>query len=85
MKSAYILNNIEAYFLIVERAQSHGKKVGESMQEEFQEVLKEHPEWFEFLGAGEVDVDLLAGNLRESGLKVLNLNEVARKVENKND
>lgn len=80
----YVLKNIEAYFLIYEKAKLNGKTPGQSMQEEFNEVAKEHPEMFELLGQAE-DVDMLAGELREQGVKVLNLKEIERQSKEQSD
>jgi len=64
---------------IIELAQKNGKKAGDSMQEEFEIILKKYPKKFEFLGATKKDVDMLTGNLREKGLKIFNLKEIDRK------
>lgn len=68
---------------VIELAKKNGKKYGDSMQEEFDIVLKKYPEKFEFLGATKDDVDMLAGNLREKGLKILNLKEADRRKKEK--
>ena len=59
-----------------------GNKKPETQARTLDECADEHPEWFSLDGAIE-DPDLLAGNLREEGIKVLNLNEVLRKKEDK--
>ena len=76
MPIAYLIKNIEAYQQIIEKAQARGKITGQSMQEEFDEVYKEHPEWFERIGETDLDVDMLAGELRERGARVFNFNEL---------
>ncbi len=60
-------------------AEQHGKKAGESMQTEFLEIYKKKPEKFQLLGATDQDVDMLTGNLREQGKKIINLNEIDRR------
>jgi len=52
------------------------------MIEEFKEVLKKRKDKIEHLGTSEKDIDLLAGNLREEGLKILNLKELERRKRN---
>ena len=63
---------------------NRGKKPGDSIQEEFDEIRAQFPEKFTFLGVTEQDADLLSGNLRENGLHVLNMNEI-KKNDNKTD
>ena len=74
--------DLGTYIEICELALKHGKKPGESMQEEFIEVLKKKQDKIKLIGETDKDVDLLTGNLRESGLKILNLKEIERKKEN---
>ena len=81
MHKMYIIKDIEAYFNICDLAKKNGKKVGDSMQEEFEVVSKEHPEYFEFVGDSELDIDMLAGELRDKGVKVLNMKEERRRNE----
>ena len=70
--------NLDTFLEIMELAKKRGKKAGESMQEEFEEVRKKHPEKFKHLGTTDKDGDLLTGDLREEGIKVLNLDEIER-------
>ncbi len=60
-------------------AEQHGKKAGDSMQAEFLEIYKKKPNKFKLLGATDQDIDMIAGNLREEGKKILNLNEIDRR------
>jgi len=73
--------DLDTVIEIYDLAMAHGKKPGDSMQEEFDEVLKNKPDRFTFLGniGEDMDVDLLVGNLREKGLKILNLKETDRR------
>lgn len=64
---------------VYELAIKHGKKEGESIEDEFFEVMKKKKDKFKCLGTTDKDSDLLTGDLREAGLKVLNLNEIERK------
>jgi len=68
----------EIYEEIINLALSHGKKTGDSMQEEFEEIRKKHSE-IQHLGSTEKDIDMLTGELRDRGQKILNLNEEERK------
>lgn len=70
--------NIKTYLEIINLAIKHGKKAGDSLQEEFEEVLKKHPEKFELIGTTDKDVDLLTGDLRERGFRVWNIREIDR-------
>jgi hypothetical protein len=71
----------EIYQEIIELALSHGKKAGDSMQEEFDEIRKKHSE-IKHLGITDKDIDMLTGELRDKGQKILNLNEEERKRKN---
>ena len=68
----------EIYEEIINLALSHGKKAGDSMQEEFEEIRKKHSE-IQHLGTTDKDIDMLTGELRDRGQKILNLNEEERK------
>ena len=68
----------EIYEEIINLALTHGKKEGESMQEEFEEIRKKHSE-IQHLGTTDKDIDMLTGELRDKGQKILNLNEEERK------
>ncbi|MHA1437893.1 MAG: hypothetical protein ACTSPD_09980 [Promethearchaeota archaeon] len=72
--------NIDTYLEIIELAKKHGKKPGDSMQEEFIEVIKKKKA--KYLGGTNKDKDLLTGDLREEGLRILNLDELQRKKDN---
>lgn len=71
----------EIYEEIINLALSHGKKAGDSMQEEFEEIRKKHSE-IQHLGTTDKDIDMLTGELRDRGQKILNLNEEERKRKN---
>jgi len=71
------MTDIDTYAEIVELAQKRGKKTGDSMQQEFEEILKKRK--IKLLGQTDYDLDLLTGNIREMGLKVLNLKELNRR------
>jgi len=72
----------EIYMEIYELAMKHGKKAGDSMTEEFKEILEKRKGEIKHLGTSDKDVDLVAGNLREEGLKILNLKELERRKKN---
>lgn len=65
---------LDIYLEIVELAKAHGKGVGDNMAEEMSEIMTKHN--IKPMGETEQDIDLIAGNLREEGVKVLNLKEV---------
>lgn len=79
MNLAFILNDTRAIPLMIQLGYKNNKKEGQGLAEEAVEVAKRHPTWVTILGNTEMDASLLAGNLREEGLKVLNLNEIERK------
>jgi len=70
--------DIDTVLEIMELAKKHGKKPGDSMQDEFVEILKKKRHRFKLMGMSDKDIDLLIGNLRESGLKVFSPNEKRR-------
>jgi len=71
--------SIEDYLTIMEEAvilgKERGKKTGDNLEKEFFEVAKKKNLMPQFLGKTEQDIDLIAGNLREDGLKILNMRE----------
>jgi len=71
--------DVETYLEIVELAIKHGKKSGDNMHEEFEEILKKKKDKFELLGGTDKDIDLITGDLREKGLKILNIKEIHRR------
>lgn len=73
--------DIDTYLKVVDLAVAHGKKPGDSMQEEFEEIARLNQEKITCLGVSGQDVDMLTGNLREEGINVLNLNEIQPKKE----
>ena len=50
-----------------------------SLQEAFEKILKKKRDKIKFLGTTEKDGDLLTGDLREKGQRILNINEEIRK------
>ena len=75
----WVLKNNKALILAYQLAYKNGKQEGsKDLSEEFIEVHKRHPDWLDFLGATDKDSDMLTGDLREQGVKVLNINEVER-------
>jgi hypothetical protein len=81
MNLAFQLNNSKALILAYQLGYRNNKKPGEGMAEELLEVSKRHPEWVTIIGKTSMDADLLAGNMRESGIKVRNLNEEKKNEE----
>jgi hypothetical protein len=79
MKSMFIINDIDFIIKVYDLGKEHGKKPGESCQEEFEELLKQYPDAITFIGHTDKDSDLLTGDLRENGCKVININEIDKK------
>ena len=73
------ITDIETTLAIFELAKQNGKKAGDSCQEEFEIILKERPEKFTYIGKTDKDIDLLTGDLRERGLKSVNVKEIERR------
>lgn len=77
--------DLDTYFKIVKLAKAKGKKPGDSMEEELIEIMRANPKKIKSIGKTDKDLDILAGDLRENGLKILNLNEIQRRKNNKKD
>ena len=75
---------LDFYVELIELARNRGKKVGDSMESEFKELLEKYKnnDKIKHLGLTNQDIDLLTGNLREKGKKVFNIAEYRRKNEN---
>lgn len=69
--------SVDDYLEIVKRSRELGIKTGESMEEVLKEYMKEKGQ--KPIGKTDKDLDLLSGELREEGVKVLNMNELKRK------
>lgn len=69
----------EIYDDAIKLAKKRGKKIGDNIGQEFMEIAKKKNKKIKCLGQTLMDSDLLTGNLREQGIKVLNLNEEKRK------
>ena len=81
--SKYIWNiTIDDYIEAYELAKSRGKKAGDSLEVEFLEIMKKKGK--KPLGKTDkyADVDMLTGELRDKGLRVLNLKEEERRKDN---
>ena len=82
--------NIDDYLTIMEEAiilgKERGKKEGDNLEQEFFEIAKKKGllDKVKHLGKTDKDIDLIAGNLREEGLKILNMKELERR-NNEND
>jgi hypothetical protein len=78
MKNKMFMMNISIYLEAIELAQKNGKKAGDSIEKELIEIIQIHKDEVTYLGETEKDKDLIVGNLRENGLKILNLDEIER-------
>lgn len=72
---------INQYFEIIDLAKKNGKVPGNSMMEEFEIIAKKYN--LNCIGETDKDIDILAGDLREENIKVLNIKEIERQNENK--
>ncbi len=75
MNNIWLLN-IDDYLEIYDLAKKNGKKEGDNMQEEMLFVMNKKN--VSPIAKTNNDLDLLCGNLREQGIKVLNLKEKIR-------
>jgi hypothetical protein len=73
--------SLDDYIEIIEESillgKERGKKEGDNLEAEFYEIAKKKGllNKIKHLGQTKMDKDLLCGNLREEGLKILNLGE----------
>jgi hypothetical protein len=80
--------SIEDFLTIMDEAiilgKERGKKEGDNVEKEFFEIAKKKGmlDKMKHLGKTEKDIDLLTGDLREEGFKIINLEEEKRKKEN---
>jgi hypothetical protein len=80
--------SIEDYLTIMEEAivlgKERGKVAGDNLEQEFFEVAekKRMLDKIKCLGQTDMDKDLLIGNLREEGLRILDLDEIERRKKN---
>ena len=87
MNNLFMLD-IDTYIEIMEEAiklgKERGKKEGENIEQEFFEIAAKlrKMEKIQHLGQTEMDKGLITGNLREEGLKILDLEEEKRRKEN---
>jgi len=89
MNNLFMLD-IDTYIEIMEEAiklgKERGKKGGDNIEQEFFEIAAKlgKMEKIQHLGQTEMDKGLITGNLREEGLKILDLDEEKRRKENEN-
>ena len=87
MNNLFMLD-IDTYIEIMEEAiklgKERGKKEGENIEQEFFEIAAKlgKMEKIQHLGQTEMDKGLITGNLREEGLKILDLDEEKRRKQN---
>lgn len=70
---------IDQYLEVIDLAQLNGKVAGDLMTEEFEVIAKKYN--LKPLGTTELDIDMLTGELRDSGIKVSNIKEIERQNE----
>jgi len=87
MNNLFMLD-IDTYIEIMEEAiklgKERGKKEGDNIEQEFFEIAAKlgKMEKIQHLGQTEMDKGLITGNLREEGLKILDLDEEKRRKQN---
>ena len=87
MNNIYLINP-EDYIQIIEEAiilgKKRGKKEGDNLEQEFFEIAKKLGKLnnIKHLGQSEQDKDMIIGNLREEGIKILDLDEEKRRKQN---
>ena len=90
MNNLFILS-IDDYLTIMEEAivlgKERGKIEGDNLEKEFFEIAEKKglTNKIKHLGQTELDKDMIVGNLRENGLKILNLDEEKRRKEIKGE
>jgi len=82
---AFIINDFRALPLMYQLGYKNGKKDGTGLAEEALEVSKRHPSWVTILGTTKQDAGMITGNLREQGVKVLNIQELERRRKNEKE
>ena len=78
-KNLIWLTDINTMMKVYELAKKRGKKEGDNFQPEFFEVMEKTKSKIKLIGITDKDVDLLTGELREEGKKILNLKEIDRR------
>jgi len=75
------LTDVDTMLEIYKLAKKNGKKAGDNIVAEFNKVMKKKK--IKLIGITESDIDMITGNLREQGKKILNLNEIQRRKRRK--
>ncbi len=82
------MTDVNTMLEVYQLAKDRGKKAGDSVQDEFIEIMEKKQDKFKILGVTDKDIDILAGELRDRKMKILNLKEIDRqqklKEENEN-
>ena len=70
----------------IKLGKERGKKEGDNIEQEFFEIAAKlgKMEKIQHLGQTEMDKGLITGNLRENGIKIIDLDEEKRRKENEN-
>lgn len=77
-KRAMWLTDIDTVIEVYELA----KKENITLQQAFEKVLPARDDKIKFIGTTDKDGDLISGELRERGHKILNINELERRKNN---
>lgn len=74
---------VDQYLELMDLAILNGKVAGELMDEEFEVIVNKYN--LKPIGSTELDLDMLTGEMRDSGIKVTNINELERQKKLKED
>jgi len=69
--------DIDTILEVYELAKKNGKKAGDSVEKEFLEIMKKKN--MKPIIKTDQDIDMMSGNLREKGFKVINIKEIERR------
>ena len=70
---------LEIYEEAIKLGKERGKKEGDNLEQEFFEIVNKKKKTPKHIGQTEMDKDLLVGNLRENGHKILDIDELNRR------
>ena len=74
---------LEIYEEAIKLGKERGKKEGDNLEQEFFEIANKKNKIPKHIGQTEMDKDLLVGNLRENGHKILDIDELNRRKDNR--
>lgn len=78
-KNLIWITDIDTILEVYDLAKKRGKNAGDSVEKEFMEIVKKKKNKAKIIGTTNKNIDLIAGECRENGLKVFNMKEYERK------